>query len=92
MKPNIIIVSLGFGDPDLLNLKTVSTLRNAQLLILRTSRHPLAAWLDLEHIPYTSLDCLYDKADNFDELNLSIASFLIRKLRFLPLSMLYRMR
>ncbi len=77
MKNEIIIVSLGSGDPKLLNSKTMDAIRTADKLILRTSRHPFSEWLDNNHIPYSSLDHIYDSSEDFDDLSAKIVSFLL---------------
>lgn len=69
----LTIVSIGPGDPSLLNAITIQTLRDAGKLILRTCRHPIAAWLDGQGILYSSLDDLYDNADDFDMLSEAVA-------------------
>ncbi len=79
MKKNITVVSLGPGDPDLLNIKTIDAIRKTRSLILRTSRHPIVDWLNQNHIVFSSLDHLYDIYDNFDDLDREIATFLIQK-------------
>ena len=79
MNPDITIVSVGSGDPELLNIRTMNAMKNAQTLILRTSRHPVTDWLDISRIAYTSLDELYDIADDFDDLDLRIADFLLQR-------------
>ena len=76
MKADIIIISLGTGDPELLNTRTVSAIRNTDHLILRTGRHPLTAWLEHNHISFLTLDHLYESADDFDQLNDMIAQFI----------------
>lgn len=78
MKSEIHVVSLGPGDVDLLNAKTLSLLRGAESLILRTARHPLSSWLSENEIAFTSLDSLYDQFDSFDALNRAAAEILIR--------------
>lgn len=78
MKSTIHVVSLGPGDPDLLNEKTLHLLRGAESLILRTARHPLSSWLSENGITFTSLDSLYDQFDSFDALNRAAAEILIR--------------
>lgn len=78
MKPSIVIVSLGPGDPDLLNTKTIKAIQNAASLVLRTAQHPIAAWLERNNICYTSLDNLYDNAEDFDTLNKEIVMYLHR--------------
>ena len=77
MKPRITIVSLGPGDPDLLNQKTISAMKNAAMLVLRTAQHPIAEWLVQNQIPFISLDTLYAESVDFDTLNQSAVSHLI---------------
>lgn len=77
MKPRITIVSLGPGDPDLLNEKTIYAMKNAAMLVLRTDQHPIAEWLVQNHIPFISLDTLYAESEDFDALNQSAVSHLI---------------
>ena len=73
----ISIVSLGSGDPDLLNQKTVDALRSTGSLILRTASHPIVSWLQQNAISFSSLDRFYDESEDFDQLNRNIADFLI---------------
>ena len=79
MNPTIIIVNIANGDPDLLNIKTVRILQECGHLILRTAAHPLVQWLDQNSISYSSLDDLYDTAEDFDQL-LSLISERLWKL------------
>ena len=79
MNHDIVIVSLGSGDPDLLNSRTLETLRSTQCLILRTSRHPFSLWLENNHISYSSCDDLYESSEDFDDLDRRIASFLLQQ-------------
>ncbi len=85
MTTDIIIVSLGPGDPDLLNLKTLNALRSSGTLILRTGRHPLSSWLKKEGIHFSTLDHLYVESEDFDVLNQSAADFLIRQAQTGPI-------
>lgn len=85
MTTDIIIVSLGPGDPDLLNLKTLNALRSSGTLILRTGRHPLSSWLKKESIHFSTLDHLYVESEDFDVLNQSAADFLIRQAQTGPI-------
>ena len=62
------IVSVGPGDPALLNAATENTLRSAGTLVLRTGNHPLSAWLDQNHIPFRTMDSVYESADDFESL------------------------
>ncbi|MBP5729352.1 MAG: MazG family protein [Clostridia bacterium] len=78
MKGEIKIVSIGQGNPDLLNVMTINTLREAERLILRTGNHPLTGWLDVNKIVYQTLDHLYGDAEDFDQLTHQIADEIIR--------------
>lgn len=79
MKSEIIIVSIGQGDPDLLNVKTIRTLRESNRLILRTGRHPICGWLESNGIVYQTLDCFYENAEDFDQLNSIIADHIFQE-------------
>jgi len=76
MSPSIFIVNIASGDPEILNAKTVYTIREGGRLILRTSRTPLVSWLEQEKIAYSSLDVIYDKVEDFDQLSSSIVDYL----------------
>ena len=78
MMSDIIVISLGPGDPDLLNMKTLRTIREAKQLVLRTGRHPLVPWLEENLITFSTLDSLYDQSDDFDTLNRAVCDHLIR--------------
>lgn len=78
MKSEILIVSIGQGDPDLLNAKSVNALRKGDELFLRTGNHPLTKWLDTNNIVYQTLDHIYENAEDFDQLNQLLADELIR--------------
>ena len=68
------IVSVGPGDPALLNAATENTLRSAGTLVLRTGNHPLSAWLDQNHIPFRTMDSVYESADDFESLSDEVAA------------------
>lgn len=76
MQPTITLVNIANGDPDFLNTKTVNVLRKSGLVFLRTSRSPIVSWLNSEKIPFSSLDDLYDAAEDFDHLSSAIAGHL----------------
>ena len=67
------IVSVGPGDPSLLNQKTADTLRASGFLVLRTGVHPLAEWLKEQRIPFSTMDDLYETSDDFELLSAAIA-------------------
>ena len=77
MKSAVIIVSIGSGDPELLNMKTVRALRESGTLVLRTGNHPLVSWLRENAVSFSTLDNLYGECGDFDELNRKIAEHLI---------------
>ena len=79
MKSEIIIVSIGQGDPDLLNARTIRTLRESNHLLLRTGRHPITGWLESNSIVYQTLDHFYENADDFDQLNSMIADHIFQE-------------
>lgn len=74
MKQQITVVTLGPGDPQLMTLQTADVLRGGGKLILRTQRHPVAAWLREQAISFESLDALYDEYENFDDLHSAMAA------------------
>ena len=73
MKQSVVIVNIASGDPDLLNLKTIRTLKGSRQLLLRTSRSPIVKWLESEDIAFCSLDGFYETVEDFDQLYMSIA-------------------
>ena len=66
---NISILSVGPGDPGLLNEQTKGLLCKGENLILRTDKSFLVQWLHEKNIPFSSLDYLYDSASDFDDLS-----------------------
>ena len=74
----ITIVPLGPGDPKYLTEESQHTLLTASNLVLRTSRHPVRSFLEAHAVPFTSLDDLYDEAEDFDELNQAIVHHLLK--------------
>lgn len=68
------IVSVGPGDPSLMNAVTEASLRSAGILFLRTGRHPISSWLISHEIPFRTMDDLYESSDDFDTLSESMAS------------------
>lgn len=74
--PSIYIVSIASGDPDLLNMKTIKTLKDSRQLFLRTEKSPIVEWLLREKINFSSFDYLYETAENFESLSAMISSVL----------------
>ena len=68
------IVSVGPGDPSLMNTATVAALRSAGMLFLRTGLHPIVSWLNSLEIPFRTMDDLYESSDDFESLSEATAS------------------
>ena len=64
----ITVVSLGPDDAGLLTLGALETMAGAPALVLRTSRHRAAALLERKGIAFDTLDALYERSEDFDEL------------------------
>jgi tetrapyrrole methylase family protein/MazG family protein len=71
--PTIVVVGLGPGNDALVTSGTLEVIRNIDARYLRTSQHPSAHFVQ----GATSFDHLYDNADSFDEVYVSIARSLI---------------
>ena len=65
----LTIVTLGTGGEMFLTRGVERALREAQCVVLRTERHPMASFLQAEGIPYQSLDALYEACEDFDLFN-----------------------
>ena len=74
MNHPVTIVSVGPGDPSLMNEKTLSAVRHAGKLFLRTGRHPVAGWLEKESVPFETMDRLYETAEDFESLFAAVAA------------------
>lgn len=68
MKKKLTILSIGPGDPSLLNQVTLDRILSASPLLLRTARHPIVPWLEEKQVPYLSLDDLYEESGDFETL------------------------
>ena len=71
----ITVVGLGFTDGSVTK-RGLTTIMGSDMVIMRTLRTPPAKALDGFY--HGSFDYLYDKAENFDDLNTMIADELIR--------------
>ncbi len=65
----LTIVTLGTGGEMFLTRGVERALREAQCVVLRTERHPMAAFLKNEGIAYEALDALYEACEDFDLFN-----------------------
>ncbi|MBQ8136522.1 MAG: nucleoside triphosphate pyrophosphohydrolase [Clostridia bacterium] len=66
---SITVVGLGHGNEDDLTLGALRAMKGAKRLILRTSRVGVANLLREEGIAFTTLDDLYENAEDFDALD-----------------------
>ncbi len=73
----LTIVTLGTGGEAFLTRQAEAALRKAARLMLRTGRHPMAAWLTGEGIRFDTLDSLYDSCEDFDQFNQKAAKKLL---------------
>ena len=74
----IDIVSVGWTRDDL-TLGAIDLLKGARHIVLKTARCGAAAWLSEQGLRYDAFDERYDDADDFDQLNKSIADDLIER-------------
>lgn len=77
MEENMKITIAPLASPDFLSLKAWNCIVSADRLFLQTERHPFAEIVKTSQFTYTSMDDLYDAAEDFDELNEAIAGRLI---------------
>lgn len=85
--PDLLIVPLGPGSPRLLTLESADALRDfSRKLVLRTARHPVAAWLEEHRVPFDSLDAMYDAYEDFDALHRAMAGRLWEAASSAPVS------
>ena len=78
MMKQLTVVTLGTGGRDDLTRRVEKALREADTLILRTERHPVAAWLRSEGVAFDMLDHLYESCEDFDEFNQKAAKQLLK--------------
>jgi tetrapyrrole methylase family protein/MazG family protein len=65
----ITVVTISTGDASLLTQAAVAALTDpARTRVLRTARHPVAAWLAARGLAFASLDDLYEHSEDFDAL------------------------
>ena len=70
---SITIVGLGPGPFGCLSLETWDVLRQAQVLLLRTSVHPTVVELQQRGLVWQSFDALYEQGEDFDVIYRDIA-------------------
>ena len=75
----ITVAALGPDSADMLTMGALRAMRSADALVLRTARHGAAAILDEQEIAYQTLDALYERCEDFDELCAMAAKALVKK-------------
>ena len=73
----ITVVTLGTGDQQTLTLGALDALTAAKAVVLRTARHPLAAYLKDKGVRFDSFDELYEQCDDFDAFNSAVTDKLL---------------
>jgi len=63
----ITIVGLGPGDYKQLSLEALGIMKNAETLVFRTEKHPVAERIRESGISFTCCDDIYDSCESFDE-------------------------
>ena len=69
----IIIVGLGPGDFKFVTLETLQVLEEAEVLLLRTAKHPTVEALEKRGIKFGSYDAYYEKHETFAQVYEAIA-------------------
>ena len=73
----ITIMGLGTDDTQSLTEKAKLQLHSGQKIVLRTNCCGAAYYLKQNNIPYTSMDALYEEAEDFNTLESSIAQAIL---------------
>ncbi len=80
MKEHIItVVALGPDSAQSLTLGALEAMQGADALVLRTARHGAVHTLEERGIAYQTLDALYERSEDFDELCAQAAGALLEK-------------
>ncbi len=82
----ITVIPISTGNEEMLTLGSVRALKEAETLVLRTERHPVAEYLRREGIPFTTLDFLYEECEDFDVFNQAAAVRLMEMSEERPVS------
>ena len=75
-QPEIIILGLGPGDPDLLTVKAAQVLASAERIYLRTEQHPTLKGLP-KNLQILSFDWIYQEEPDFQKVYQRIADEVI---------------
>ena len=75
----ITVAALGPDSGELLTMGALHAMKRADALVLRTRQHGAAALLDEQGVAYQTLDALYERCEDFDELCRKAAAALVKK-------------
>ena len=70
----ITVIGAGAGEKDNLSVKALEKILTAKNIVLKTEKMPIAQLLKEKELPYSTLDYLYEQAEDFDLLNIQIAN------------------
>ncbi|MDD3882704.1 MAG: nucleoside triphosphate pyrophosphohydrolase [Eubacteriales bacterium] len=74
---DITVVSLGCGHPEDITVRALSAIKSARRVFILSDRMPAAELLKREGVGFSTMDDLYDAAEDFDTLADRIAERLI---------------
>ncbi len=80
----LTIIGLGPGDISYLTLQALDKLQAADVVYLRTARHPIVDALAVKGVNFESYDAFYDSAESFDDVYRAIADDIVAKLKTKP--------
>ena len=75
----ITVAALGPDSGKLLTMGALDAMRGADALVLRTARHGAIKTIEAQGIAYQTLDALYERCEDFDELCEKASAALIKK-------------
>jgi len=75
----ITVAALGPDSGALLTMGALDAMREADALVLRTARHGAVKAIEEQGIAYKTLDALYERCEDFDELCSRAAAALVKK-------------
>ncbi|WZX99779.1 nucleoside triphosphate pyrophosphohydrolase [Bacillus sp. FSL W7-1360] len=77
--PTLSILGLGAGELSQLPLGLYRTLKQADILFVRTADHPVLIELAAEGVQYVSFDEIYERHEQFEDVYKEIASQLLQE-------------
>ncbi|MBQ8617419.1 MAG: MazG family protein [Clostridia bacterium] len=75
----ITVAALGPDSGELLTMGALGAMKRADALVLRTKQHGAAQLLSEQGISFQTLDALYERCEDFDELCQKAAAALVKK-------------